>query len=38
MYGEKLGENRRMLLAGAFCGLAMALRIQLAPAVGFALL
>ena len=38
MYGEKLGEKRHMLLAGAFCGLAMALRIQLAPAVGFALL
>jgi len=38
MYGEELGEKKRLLLAGAFCGLAMALRIQLAPAVGFALL
>lgn len=36
MYGERLGEKKRMLLAGFFCGLAMSLRIQLAPAVGFA--
>jgi len=38
MYGEETGEKRRLLLAGAFCGLAMSLRIQLAPAAGFALL
>jgi hypothetical protein len=38
MYGEGLGEKRRMLLAGVFCGLAMSIRIQLAPAVGFAAL
>ena len=36
LYGEKLNERRRMLLVGAFCGLAMCLRIQLAPAVAFA--
>jgi len=38
MYGEGLGEKKRMLLAGIFCGLAMSIRIQLAPAVGFAAL
>jgi hypothetical protein len=38
MYGESLGEKKRMLLAGIFGGLAMSLRIQLAPAVGFAAL
>ena len=38
MYGEGLGEKKRMFLAGIFCGLAMSLRIQLAPAVGFAAL
>jgi len=38
MYGEGLGEKKRMLLAGIFCGLAMCLRVQLAPAVGFAAL
>ena len=35
-YGEKLGENKRMLVAGIICGLAVALRIQLAPAVAVA--
>ena len=38
MYGEELGEKKRMLLAGIFCGLAMSIRIQLAPAAGFAAL
>jgi uncharacterized MnhB-related membrane protein len=38
MYGERLGEKKRMFLAGIFCGLAMSLRIQLAPAVAFAAL
>jgi hypothetical protein len=38
MYGERLGEKKRMFLAGILCGLAMSLRIQLAPAVGFAAL
>jgi hypothetical protein len=38
MYGEGLGEKKRMLVAGILCGLAMSLRIQLAPAVGFAAL
>jgi len=37
-YGEELGEKERMFLAGIFTGLAMSLRIQLAPAVGFAAL
>ena len=35
MYGERLGEKLRMFLAGIFCGLAVALRLPLAPAVGF---
>ena len=38
MYGEELGERKRMFLAGILSGLAMSLRIQLAPAVGFAAL
>ena len=38
VYGDKLGEKKRMFLAGILCGLAMSLRIQLAPAVGFAAL
>ena len=38
MYGERWQEKKRMFLAGIFCGLAMSLRIQLAPAVGFAAL
>jgi hypothetical protein len=38
MYGERLGEKKRMFLAGIFCGLAMSLRIHLTPAVGFAAL
>ena len=38
MYGDRLAEKKRMFLAGIFCGLAMSLRIQLAPAVGFAAL
>ena len=38
MYGESLPEKRRLFLAGLFCGLAVSLRIQLAPAVVFAVL
>jgi phosphatidylinositol glycan class B len=38
MYGEGLGEKKRMFLAGILSGLAMSLRIQLAPAVGVAAL
>jgi len=38
VYGDRLGERKRMVLAGILCGLAMSLRIQLAPAVGFAAL
>jgi GPI mannosyltransferase 3 len=38
IYGEKLEERKRFFLAGLFCGLAMSLRIQLAPAVAFAAL
>jgi GPI mannosyltransferase 3 len=38
MYGERLTERKRLFLTGLFCGLAVSLRIQLAPAVGFALL
>ena len=38
VYGEALQEKKRMFLAGIFCGLAMSLRIQLAPAVAFAAL
>jgi len=36
VYGDRFKENQRMLLAGIFCGLAVALRIQLAPAVAIA--
>jgi hypothetical protein len=38
MYGERFQEKKRMFLAGIFCGLAMSLRIHLAPAVAFAAL
>lgn len=38
MYGEGLPEKKRLFLAGLFCGLAVSLRIQLAPAVLFAVL
>jgi len=37
VYGQKLGERRRLFLAGLFCGLAACLRIQLLPALVFAL-
>jgi GPI mannosyltransferase 3 len=37
-YSEKIPERRRLFLAGLFCGLALSLRIQLAPAVALALL
>jgi len=36
-YGEEIPEPKRLHWAGAFCGLALSLRIQLAPAVLFAL-
>jgi hypothetical protein len=35
-YGEGSRENKRLFVAGIFCGLAVALRIQLAPVVAFA--
>jgi phosphatidylinositol glycan class B len=38
VYGEEIPERKRLFLAGLFCGLALSLRIQLAPAVAFALL
>jgi hypothetical protein len=38
VYGDRFQEKKRMFLAGIFCGLAMCLRIQLAPAVAFAAL
>lgn len=37
MYGDHFSEKKRMLLVGVCCGLAMSLRIQLAPAVLFAI-
>jgi GPI mannosyltransferase 3 len=36
VYGEQTSERKRMVWAGIFCGLAVSLRIQLAPAVAFA--
>lgn len=36
-YAERIPERRRMFLAALFCGLAVSLRIQLAPAIAFAL-
>jgi len=38
VYGDSFKERNRLFLAGLFCGLAMSLRIQLAPAAGFAVL
>jgi len=38
IYGDKLPEKKRLFVAGLFLGLAVSLRIQLAPAVGFAVL
>ena len=38
IYGDRLPEHKRLFLAGLLCGLAVSLRLQLAPAVGFALL
>lgn len=38
VYGQKLGERRRLFLAGLLCALAACLRIQLLPAVAFAFL
>jgi GPI mannosyltransferase 3 len=37
VYGERLGERRRMFLAGLLCALAACLRIQLLPALLFAM-
>jgi GPI mannosyltransferase 3 len=36
IYRQKIGERKRLFLAGLFCGLAACLRIQLLPAVAFA--
>lgn len=36
IYGEQLGEKKRLFLAGIFCGLGASLRIQLIPAIIFA--
>lgn len=38
MYAEEPGEKKRLILAGLFLGAAIALRLQLAPAVAFAVL
>jgi hypothetical protein len=38
IYGEKLGERKRLFLAGLLCGLAACLRIQLLPALTFAMI
>lgn len=38
VYAEKIPERQRMFWAGLLCGLALSLRIQLAPAIAFALL
>jgi phosphatidylinositol glycan class B len=38
MYGDESSERKRLFLAGLLLGLAVSLRIQLAPAVGFAFL
>jgi hypothetical protein len=38
VYGDRLPERKRLFLAGLFCGLAVSLRVQLAPAVAFAAL
>ncbi len=37
-YGERVPERTRMFLAGFLLGLAVSLRIELAPAIGFALI
>ena len=37
VYGEKLGERRRLFLAGLLCALAACLRIQLLPAMAYAM-
>ena len=37
IYGQKLGERRRLFLAGMLCMLAACLRIQLLPALVFAM-
>jgi hypothetical protein len=36
VYGDRLGERKRLFLAGLFCGLAACLRMQLLPALLFA--
>jgi hypothetical protein len=37
VYGEKLGERKRLILAGMLCALAACLRIQLLPTLVFAM-
>ncbi len=37
IYGQKLGERKRLFLAGLSCGLAACLRMQLLPALVFAM-
>ena len=37
VYAEKLDERKRLFAAGLLCGLAVCLRIQMAPAVAFAI-
>jgi hypothetical protein len=37
VYGERLGERKRLFLAGLLCALAACLRIQLLPALVFAM-
>jgi hypothetical protein len=37
VYGERLGERKRLFLAGMLCALAACLRIQLLPALVFAM-
>ncbi len=38
VYGERLGERKRLFFAGLFCALAACLRMQLLPAIVFAMI
>jgi GPI mannosyltransferase 3 len=38
VFSGRLGEKKRLILAGALCGLAASLRIQLMPAVAFSVI
>jgi GPI mannosyltransferase 3 len=38
VYGDRLSETKRFVLAGLCCGLAVSLRVQFAPAVAFSCL